>query len=115
MRRIAAICGFAAVKEDLLTLVLSLVIVWTVLDISLISVLPEDSFRWPLFTVLAILVLIWAAGSILVFSKNSARDYEDHVPEYVSRIAEKERFLKELEIARTVQLRFLPESNPDFF
>jgi sigma-B regulation protein RsbU (phosphoserine phosphatase) len=58
--------------------------------------------------------LFFAAGLYFVFSKNSVAEFENYVPAYVSRIAERERFLKELEIARSIQMRFLPATPPVF-
>ena len=50
----------------------------------------------------------------LVFRPQCAEDYDNYVPEYVSRIAERERLVRELEIARSVQMRFLPQAVPEF-
>jgi len=60
------------------------------------------------FAVLA--VLVWALLSLRAepVSKEAVR----FVPEYVQRIYEKERIQRELEIARNVQLNFLPRIQP---
>jgi serine phosphatase RsbU (regulator of sigma subunit) len=58
--------------------------------------------------------LIFFAGIFLVYRKQSVIDFEHYVPEYVSRLAERERFLQELEIARNIQMKFLPQSPPSF-
>ena len=57
--------------------------------------------------------MIFVAGIFLVYNWRNIEEIEEYVPEYVSRIAERERFLRELEIARSVQQKFLPQKSPD--
>ncbi len=64
------------------------------------------------------LILIGLMGIILLFAFLAYRSevpsgkIVPYVPDYLQRIYEKERIQRELEIARRVQLRFLPRSNP---
>ena len=64
------------------------------------------------------LILIGLMGIILLFaflayrSESPSEKIVPYVPDYLQRIYEKERIQRELEIARRVQLRFLPRSNP---
>ena len=52
-------------------------------------------------------------GLIASFSKEVKGNEKEYVPDYVIRSRERDRFQRELEIARTVQLKFLPQSLPN--
>jgi len=52
-------------------------------------------------------------GLIAIFTNEVKDDEKEYVPAYMKRFQERERFQRELEIARTVQLKFLPQSQPE--
>jgi serine phosphatase RsbU (regulator of sigma subunit) len=65
-----------------------------------------------------VLSLIYA-GVILIaiagyFTKDKITDLDSITPVFVKNINERQRMQRELEIARDVQMSFLPKSNPDF-
>jgi hypothetical protein len=101
-----------AFEQDLFTMLVSLLIFLLVFDISLIAILPEGWTGLPALIALGISTVLLVSGGFLSRSTKTAKGYENYVPAYVSRIAERERFLKELEIARSVQMRFLPNRVP---
>lgn len=101
-------------KFDLLSILLSLLGVNFFLDLTLVLLMPDSLFRLPGMVVIISTAFMLVLGIYLIFRPKSAKDFDDYVPEYVSRIAEKERLLKELEIARSVQMRFLPQKVPEF-
>lgn len=101
-------------KWDMLTVLLSLIGVLFFLGLMLIPLMPDALFSPPGMAVIILIGLFFLLGIYLVFRPQSVKDYDSYVPEYVSRIAEKERFLRELEIARGVQMRFLPQKMPEF-
>jgi len=111
---VAFLWAWFVYRHDLLTMLLALVAVNYFRNFSLISLLPGGSSSAAGITTGVLLLLVFAAGVYFVFSKNSVKDFENYVPAYVSRIAERERFLKELEIARSIQMRFLPAKPPVF-
>jgi len=111
---IALIWAYAVYRYDLLTILLSFFGVNLLLDLVLILLLPENVFSFQGMAGIIFGVLFFLLGGYLVFRSRSAKDYETYIPAYVDRIAEKERFLKELEIARGVQMRFLPQKVPYF-
>jgi len=49
---------------------------------------------------------------ILYFKRNEAEKIPKYIPEYIRNQQERERLLRELEIARSVQLKFLPNYTP---
>jgi MFS family permease len=101
-------------RYDLLTIWLALLGVNYFLSFSLITILPDGFYSATGITTDVLAFLIFVAGIYFVYSKNSVKEFENYVPAYVSRIAERERFLKELEIARSIQMRFLPKTPPVF-
>jgi hypothetical protein len=111
---IALIWAYFVRKWDMLTVLMSLIGVLFFLDLMLIPLMPDTLFSPPGMAVIIFVGLFFLLGVYLVFRPQSVKDYDSYVPEYVSRIAEKERFLKELEIARGVQMRFLPQKVPEF-
>jgi len=110
---IAFIWAVIVLKFDLLTVLIALFGVNFFLDLTLISMTPESLFQLPGIVVIVSTAFIFLLGIYLLFRLRSTRDYDDYVPEYVTRIAEKERLQKELEIARSVQMRFLPQKVPE--
>lgn len=110
---LALLFAFIVYRYDLLTVILAIVSARVLLDLILVGLVPGS-----LFGIIGILVIGMAAvfflfGVYLVFRPDSAENYDNYIPEYVTRIAEKERLLRELEIARSVQMRFLPQKDPD--
>jgi MFS family permease len=111
---IAVIWAYFVFKFDLITVLLAFFVVNLFLEISLVSLLPAGIFSAPSIVAWSMLFIMLVCGSYLISSKTSIGEFEHYVPAYVSRIAQRERFLKELEIARSVQQRFLPQSVPQF-
>jgi len=103
-----------AIKYDIVTILLGFFTTKFLTELSLISLAPAGWLSAPGIGTAVFLLLLLTLGVSLIYSKRSVKDFEHYVPEYVSRIAERERFLKELEIARNVQMRFLPQSIPQF-
>ncbi|MFQ5770210.1 MAG: PP2C family protein-serine/threonine phosphatase [bacterium] len=101
-------------KHEFITVLLSLFIVNLFIEFSLLSLLPHGLFSAPGLFVGIFTFFMLVSGVYFINSKLSLKDFEHYVPEYVSRIAEREKFLKELEIARSVQMRFLPQTLPEF-
>jgi hypothetical protein len=101
-----------AFEQDIFTILVSLFIFLLLFDLSPAAILPAGWWGLPALIGMGICAALLVAGGLLSTSKKTAKDYEHYVPAYVSRIAERERFLKELEIARSVRMRFLPALVP---
>lgn len=110
----AALWAYFTHKRDFLTIWLALLLFSFLLDLSLAGISPEGWGGTINATALVSALAFLGAGVLLVFQPKSAREFGGYVPAYVSRIAERERFLKELEIARNIQMRFLPHTAPNF-
>ncbi len=111
---LAMFWAYSVLKFDFISILFSLFIVNSFLDLILISILPGGLFSVAGVFAWALVLIMLLSGSYFVFSKISVKNIDHYVPEYVSRISEREMFLKELEIARNVQMRFLPQSVPSF-
>lgn len=111
---IAFLWAWFVYRQNMLTMLLALLAVQYFTSFSLITLLPAGFSSVAGITTGILILSIFTAGVYLIFSKNSVKDFEHYVPAYVSRIAERERFLKELEIARNIQMRFLPDAPPVF-
>ncbi len=109
---VACLWARTAYEQDLLTILLGVLVFLLVFDFSIAAVVPKGLLSLPALATFGVLALLLVTGALLSTSARTAKDYENYVPAYVSRIAERERFLKELEIARNVQMRFLPASVP---
>ncbi|MFQ5633617.1 MAG: PP2C family protein-serine/threonine phosphatase, partial [bacterium] len=111
---LALLWAWFSYKYDMLTLVLALGLTYLSISVALLGLLPDGLNGLPGVGLATVLVASLITGLYLLRSKHSVADIKHYVPEYVSRIAERERFLKELEIARRIQLQFLPQADPDF-
>ncbi len=109
---IAVLWAWCVRHWDTFAMLLSLLWINILFDLMLIFLIPEFLFSIQATILMIFTVFFLGAGLYLIYRKRSVTDYEAYVPEYVNRIAEKERFLKELEIARSVQVKFLPRRIP---
>jgi len=64
------------------------------------------------FIILVVVLFITVYALRAYHSETTAEEVSRYVPEYMQRIYERERIQRELEIARHVQLTFLPRENP---
>ncbi|MCP5103570.1 MAG: SpoIIE family protein phosphatase [bacterium] len=106
--------AYIVYKYDLLTVLFSTLGIMMLLDMMFVLVIPGSLYSIPGTVTIGFTAIFFLLGIYLIFHPRSAEDYADYVPEYVSRLAEQERLLKELEIARNVQMRFLPQEVPEF-
>jgi hypothetical protein len=63
--------------------------------------------------IVAVLVLLVAGGLASQLRKREVTDFDDIMPAFAKHITERQRLQQELEIARNVQMSFLPKSNPN--
>lgn len=110
----AIIWAWMVYRYDLLTIFISFLGVRFFLGLSGAFIEPGVIFSLFGMIVMIFTAVFFLLGAYLVFQPRSADDFDSYVPEYVSRIAEKERMVRELEIARSVQMRFLPQKVPQF-
>ncbi|UCF62923.1 MAG: SpoIIE family protein phosphatase [bacterium] len=77
------------------------------------STTPEQVFNeigTGSYVSLAILLIF--GTTTLYFKRNDSDKIQEYIPDYMRTLQERERLLRELEIARSVQLKFLPNYTP---
>ena len=100
------------IKYDLLSTLLSFLLFRFFIKATELSFLTENSLKneWYLLVIICFVLLVF--GIILVFRKDKFTDYDSITPKFVENITERQRLKKELEVARHVQMSFLPKENP---
>ncbi|MEL6823517.1 MAG: PP2C family protein-serine/threonine phosphatase [Calditrichota bacterium] len=99
-------------KYDMVTLFTTLLILGYLLGVAAIRFVPDGYLNVVFITGGVVSILLFMAGIFFAMSPRRISDYENYVPPYVSKMAEKQRVFNELEIARNIQARFLPQINP---
>ncbi len=100
--------------EDITAVIISLITIHIFLGLALISHLPNPFLNTPALLSSFFISGLLGFGIFSLVSTRSVKEFQHYIPDYVGKIAERERFLKELEIARSVQSRFLPQTLPTF-
>ncbi len=111
---LSALWTYFAAREDFFTNFMALLIFYLTFTLALVTLSPDPMLAGPLPWYGMGVAALLGFAFFFYKSENTARDFEHYVPEYVSRITARERILKELEIARNVQMRFLPAHVPQF-
>ena len=101
-------------KYDLLTSMCSLTIFFITLEGLALLNTGHVSYSSSAHSLLVFLVLIILYGCTAILSKDKILDLDDITPSFARNITERERLQRELEIAKEVQLSFLPRTNPQF-
>lgn len=109
----AVLWAYWVEKYDLFTLSLALSFVYLCTTGLQLNLAPQAMPVSPYSLTGIVLLGIFITGFILAKQGKPREEIGSFVPEYISRIAERERLLKELEIARRVQLQFLPRCAPE--
>ncbi len=100
------------VRTDVLTAFTALA-VFSIVQTGMIFLLPGNSGYHDegLIILLALaVILIWAIAALLL--PDQVDNFEDIAPRFQRHITERQRLSRELEIAREVQMSFLPKRNP---
>jgi hypothetical protein len=101
-------------KYDLLTSIISLTIFFMTLEGLALLNMRHASYSSSAHALLVFLTLIILYGCTAIFSKDKILNLDDITPSFAKNITERERLQRELEIAKEVQLSFLPSTNPEF-
>lgn len=110
---IGVVLAWGVLRFDFLSLFVSVLSLLSILNAS--PLLLQGS---PLLLLNGLLICIPPIGFLglavlSTISPQSEENVKEYTPPYLLRISERERFQKELEIARTVQLKFLPNRKPE--
>jgi len=100
------------IKYDLLTTLLSFLLFKFFIKATELLFVTETSLKNEWYILVAICSVLFVLGIILVFRKDKFTDYDSITPKFVENITERQRLKKELDVARHVQMSFLPKGNP---
>lgn len=100
------------VNYDLLSTLLSFLLFRFFIKATELSFLTENSLKNEWYILIVICFVLIVFGIILLFRKDKFTDYDSITPKFVENITEHQRLKKELEVARHVQMSFLPKGNP---
>jgi len=100
------------IKYDLLTTLLSFLLFKFFIKATELLFVTETSLKNEWYILVVICSFLFVLGIILVFRKDKFTDYDSITPKFVENITERQRLKKELDVARHVQMSFLPKGNP---
>lgn len=109
---IGIILSIVIYEYDLLAASLSFILFNFYLRAVDFSFVGDESFaiKWLLTLLVSAIVLV--LGFILIFTKDKKVDISSLAPKFLENITERQRLKKELEVARIVQMSFLPKKDP---
>lgn len=109
---IGILLSIILIKYDLLSTLLSYLLFKFFIKATELSFLDEASLLNEWYILIGICVVLILLGIILVLRKDNFTDYDSITPKFVENITERQRLKKELDVARHVQMSFLPKENP---
>ncbi len=101
-------------KHDALTTLIALITFSVVIKGLALFTTGNSSYYIPGYFLLGILAVIILYAVWASFSKDKNVDFDSITPAFAANITERERLQRELEIAKEVQMSFLPKKDPDF-
>jgi hypothetical protein len=100
------------IKYDLLTTLLSFLLFKFFIKATELIFVTETSLKNEWYMLVLICTIFLVCGVILIFRKDKFTDYDSITPKFVENITERQRLKKEIDVARHVQMSFLPKENP---
>lgn len=111
---LCALWTYFFLRYDMFTVFAGLTLLYLLHDLAGFGIYPESAGGTSGLLIILMLLAYVVTGVLLSFSNRRLVEIDEYVPEYIGRIAERERIRKELEIARKIQLQFLPQREPEY-
>jgi sigma-B regulation protein RsbU (phosphoserine phosphatase) len=99
-------------QYDVLTMIISLMVYVMIPEVAGLFCTGSMSHIQSGIIILGGGVAVFLGAFSLLFRKNAINDFEEIAPIFAKHISERQRMQQELEIARTVQMSFLPKCDP---
>ena len=99
-------------RYDGLTALLALIVYTILPDTAGLLYAGNPSYAESGFIIVFVCSLVFAVALLLCFRKSTITDFDAIAPAFAKHITERQRLQQELEIARNVQMSFLPKKNP---
>jgi hypothetical protein len=109
---IAGVTIWGFYRYDALTAFLCLFTFTVMEEIGSFLVAGNSSYTQSGLILAGILILLVIVGLVAQTRKREITEFDDITPAFAKHITERQRLQQELEIARSVQMSFLPKSNP---
>jgi sigma-B regulation protein RsbU (phosphoserine phosphatase) len=111
---VGLVFAFAHYRFDVLTVFLAM-LTFSAADSGLAFLtVGQAAFLPSGYALVIVFAGLFIAGSVGALTKDPAVDVQELAPGFARYISDRERMQQELEIARRVQMTFLPKQNPDF-
>jgi hypothetical protein len=110
----AAIVVWSFVRYDVLTSFLALWMFTITKETATLLFTGNPAYMGSAFMLLGLLVVMILISLLTLYRKNEITDFDSITPAFARHISERQRLQQELEIARQVQMSFLPKTNPKF-
>lgn len=111
---VAAIVVWSFVRYDVLTSFLTLWMFTITKETATLFFTGNPWYTGSAFMVLGLLVVLMVISLLSLYRKTEITDFDSITPAFARHISERQRLQQELEIARQVQMSFLPKTNPKF-
>ena len=107
-----AVTVWSFYRYDALTAFMSLYVFNVLEEAASLLVVANSSYALSGWIVIAVLGGLVVAGLASQMKKGELTDFDEIMPAFAKHITERQRLQQELEIARSVQMSFLPKANP---
>jgi hypothetical protein len=109
---IGAVVVWSFYRYDVLTAFLAMYTMAVAQDAGALWMSGHGTYTSDGFITAALFGLVFVASVVAQFRKKEITEFDSIVPVFARHITERQRLQQELEIARQVQMSFLPKSNP---
>ncbi|MFC1569840.1 PP2C family protein-serine/threonine phosphatase, partial [bacterium] len=103
---------YVFLRFELCTTIITVTLAPIIYRASIFLLSDELFYETRAYLLICIPVLLCLLGIWLIIRRRKLDDSPEHVPDYMKRITHREQLQRELEIARDVQMTFLPQENP---
>lgn len=109
---IGILLSLILINYDLLSTLLSFLLFKFFIKATEFAFLDNDCFKNEWYILIIFCLIIIAVGIVLTIREDKFTDYDSITPKFVENITERQRLQRELDVARHVQMSFLPKENP---
>lgn len=106
------ILSLILIRYDLLTTLISYLLLQYLIKGSELAFVPAQFLQNQWYIIVLALSLLIILAIVFIFTKDKFTDYDSIIPKFVENVTERERLQKELDVARHVQMSFLPKESP---
>ncbi|MFZ2322954.1 MAG: PP2C family protein-serine/threonine phosphatase [Ignavibacteriaceae bacterium] len=109
---IGIILSIILIKFDLLITIISYLLFQFFIKASEFTFIQEPVLNQKWYIIIGLCLTGIIVGIVLILKKDKFTDYNSVTPKFVENVTERQRLSRELEVARHVQMSFLPKENP---